>query len=49
LSESQTADEVQKIFDELEEYYDSKEEDERKNEEIWEVIFKKLKNGATSL
>jgi septin family protein len=49
LSESQTAEEVQKIFDDLEEYYDAKEKDERKNEEIWEAIFEKLKNGATSL
>jgi hypothetical protein len=30
LSESQTAEEVQKIFDELEEYYDDKEEEEKK-------------------
>jgi hypothetical protein len=49
LSESQTAEEVQKIFDKLEEYDDDKEKEERKNEEIWEVIFEKLKNGATSL
>jgi hypothetical protein len=49
LSESQTAEEVQKIFDELKEYYDVKEEKERKNEEILEVIFEKLKNGTTSL
>jgi hypothetical protein len=49
LSETQTAEEVQKIFDDLKEYYDIKEEDERKNEEIWEVIFDKLKNGASSL
>jgi hypothetical protein len=27
----------------LEEYYDVKEEDERKNEETWEYIFEKLK------
>jgi hypothetical protein len=48
LSESQTAEEVQKIFNDLEEYYDVKEE-RKKNEEIWEVIFDRLKNGATSL
>jgi hypothetical protein len=33
----------------LEEYHDAKEEDERKNEETWQVIFDKLKNGSTSL
>jgi hypothetical protein len=49
LSESQTAEEVQKIFDELEEYYDDLEEKEIENEEIWEVIFDKLKNGSSSL
>jgi hypothetical protein len=50
LSKSQTAEEVQKTFDDLEEYYDDLEEKEveRKNEEIWEQIFEKLKNGATS-
>jgi hypothetical protein len=32
LSKSQTAEEVQKIFDELKEYY--KEEEEKKDEEI---------------
>jgi hypothetical protein len=34
ISESQTGEEVPKIFDELKEYYDVKEEEERKNEEI---------------
>jgi hypothetical protein len=48
MSENQTTEEVKKIFHDLEEYYDVKEE-ERKNEEIWEVIFEKLKIGATSL
>jgi hypothetical protein len=49
LSKKQTVEEVQKIFDELKEYYDDKEEEEKKIEEILEVIFDKLKNGATSL
>jgi hypothetical protein len=30
LNKSQTAEEVQKIFDELNEYYDDKEEEEKK-------------------
>jgi hypothetical protein len=47
LSKSQTVEEVQKIFDELKEYY--KEEEEKKDEEIWEVIFDKLKKGGSSI
>jgi hypothetical protein len=34
MSESQTAENFQKIFDDLKEYYDDKEDNERKNEEI---------------
>jgi hypothetical protein len=49
LSKKQTAEEVQKIFDELNEFYDDLEEKEIENEEILEVIFDKLKNGASSL
>jgi hypothetical protein len=49
LSDGQTAEEIQKIFDELEEYYDDKEEEKSKNEETWEVIFEKLKNDISSL
>jgi hypothetical protein len=49
LSESQTVEEVQKIFDELKEYYDDKEEEEKNNKLIREVIFDKFKKGDTSL